>query len=140
MVVVPELPGCVEGLVTASELRRVWENRTLPVVYSSPDREISVNCTGSSTTRILVGAYSSVGGDGVPQITIGNQTCNVSTEPVTEGVNVYECMLDSPVAADDSLTVHQRNATTVEPPLTDTPNSGHLPYNTLCLQMCMNVV
>ena len=41
-----------------------------------------------------------------------NKTCSVSTEPVTEGVNVYECVLDPPVSVDGdfSLTVSQRNA------------------------------
>ena len=43
---------------------------------------------------------------------IMDQTCSVSTEPVTEGVNVYECVLDSPVSVDGvvSLIVSQRNA------------------------------
>ncbi|CAI7999044.1 hypothetical protein GBAR_LOCUS2598 [Geodia barretti] len=43
------------------------------------------------------------------------QTCTVSTEPVTEGVNVYECVLDPAVAGDAvdgevSLTISQRHA------------------------------
>ena len=95
------------------ELKKLWENRTLPVLYSSPEREISVDCSGSDPviTRILVGAYNSMSGEGPPQIKIGDQTCSVSTEPVTGGVNVYECQLNSPVEVDDSLSVSQRNAT-----------------------------
>ena len=49
----------------------------------------------------------------MPQIVVDNdQSCSVSAEPVTEGVNVYECVLDSPVSVDGvvSLTVSQRNA------------------------------
>ena len=104
--------------MSASELRRLWENRTLPVLYSSPMREISLNCPPASLSRILlVGAYPSMNGDELPQIFVADnaQTCSVSTEPVTEGVNVYECVLNSPVAgeageADVSLTVSQRHA------------------------------
>ncbi|CAI7996588.1 Katanin-interacting protein [Geodia barretti] len=108
-------PGCIEGLVSASELRRLWENRTLPVLYSSPVREISLSCPSpSNISGILVGAYPSMNGDGLPQIFVvdGGRTCNVSTEPVTEGVNVYECVLDPPVAVDGevSLTISQRHA------------------------------
>jgi hypothetical protein len=110
-------PGCIEGLVSASELRRLWENRTLPVLYSSPMREISLSCPPASISRILVGAYPSVNGDELPQIVVDNiQTCSVSTEPVAEGVNVYECVLDTAGDAEDavdgevSLTVSQRHA------------------------------
>ena len=98
-------------------LKRLWENRTLPVLYSSPEREISVGCSDSNPviTKILVGAYNLTTGEGTPQIkiddqTIGDKTCNVSTEPVTRGVNVYECQLNS-LVEDDSLSVSQRNAT-----------------------------
>ena len=61
-----------------------------------------------------MGAYPSITGNRSPQIEVGpgmNQTCSVSTEPLTEGVNVYECVLDSPVSVDgvDTLTVSQRN-------------------------------
>ena len=103
--------------MSASELRRLWENRTLPVLYSSPEREISLNCPSGSISRILVGAYPSVNGDGLPQIVVDNaRTCSVSTEPVAEGVNVYECVLDTAGDAEDavdgevSLTVSQRHA------------------------------
>ena len=113
---VPEPPECIEGVVSASELRRQWENRDPPVLYSSPEREISLNCESVSIMRILVGAYNSMTGDGVPQIVIdtngSKEVCNVSTEPVTEGVNVYECVLGSPVSVDGniSLTISQRIA------------------------------
>ena len=116
-------PGCIAGLVTASELRRQWENRTPPVLYSSPERDISLNCSSASISRILVGAYnSSMTGNGSTQIVIHqmgqdmdpgmDKTCSFSTEPVTEGVNVYECELDPPVSVDgdDRLIVSQRNA------------------------------
>ena len=101
--------------MAASELRRQWENRDPPVLYSSPEREISLNCPSASISRILVGAYPSITGNRSPQIEVGpgmNQTCSVSTEPVTEGVNVYECVLDPPVSVDgsDRLIVSQRNA------------------------------
>ena len=97
--------------MSASELRRLWENRALPVLYSSPMREISLSCSSASNiSGILVGAYPSMNGDGLPQI--NGQPCNFSTEPVTEGVNVYECVLDPPVAVDGevSLSISQRHA------------------------------
>ena len=56
-----------------------------------------------------------------------DQSCSVSTEPVTEGVNVYECVLDPPVSVDGdvSLIVSQRNAASqigfIHDGQTDTP-------------------
>ena len=101
--------------MSASQLRRLWENRTLAVVYSSPVREISLNCPPAYISRILVGAYPSMNGDGLPPINFvvdNAHTCSVSTEPATEGVNVYECDLNPPVAVDGevSLTISQRHA------------------------------
>ena len=60
----------IEGLVSASELRRQWENRALPVLYSSPEREISLNCPSAAISRTLVGAYPSMTGDEASQIVI----------------------------------------------------------------------
>ena len=61
-----------------------------------------------------MGAYPTMTGDGAtPQIVVDNdKTCSVSAEPVSEEVNVYECVLDPPVSVDgdDSLSVSQRNA------------------------------
>ena len=86
------------GLMTTLELKRAWKNRAPPTLYTSPEREITLNCTSASISRILVGAYLTLTGDRVPQIFIGSdQICSVSTEPVSEGVNVYDCVLDSPV-------------------------------------------
>ena len=100
--------------MSASELRREWENRNIiPLLYSNPERLISLNCQSASISMILVGAYPSMDGDERPIITIdSNQTCNVSTEPVIRGINVYECVLESPVAVDGniSLTISQRDA------------------------------
>ena len=53
----------------------------------------------------------------LPQIYVvdNTRTCSVSTEPVTERVNVYECVPNSPVAGDAVdgdvlLTISQRHA------------------------------
>ena len=110
-----EAPSCVKGLMNTLELKRGWENRAWPILYTSPEREIPLNCPSSATvSRMLVGAYPSVAGDGVPHIIIGNNdSCSVSTEPVTEGLNVYECVLDSPVIVheDTVMILRQRNST-----------------------------
>ena len=106
-------PGCIEGLVSASELRRQWENRALPVLYSSPERLLPLNCPSTSISRILVGAYPLMNGNGQTHIVINNnKSCRVSEEPVAEGSNVYECVLDSSVSVDGevSLAIRQRNA------------------------------
>ena len=64
----------------------------------------------------------------MPQIFIGSdQICSVSTEPFREGVNVYECVLDSPVELDEDtvLILRQRNSTSqigfIHDGQTDTP-------------------
>ena len=107
--------GCIEGLVNESELRNMWEYRPPPVRYTSPYREIPLNCSGTgNVTRILAGAYSAISGDQPPYIEIGEnyRNCNLSIEPaLAEDVNVYECMVNSSVDVDDSdsLYIHQRN-------------------------------
>ena len=83
--------------MNASELMRLWSERDRPVLYSSPSRDIAVNCPGSGSdniSNIFVGAYSSMYGSGEPGIEIGGHSCSVSTEPATGGVNVYECVLN----------------------------------------------
>ena len=103
--------------MSASELRRQWENRALPVLYSSPERLLPLNCPSTSISRILVGAYPLMNGTGQTHIVINNnKSCRVSEEPVadadSEGSNVYECVLDSSVVVDGevSLAIRQRNA------------------------------
>ena len=90
----------------------MWENRaTSAVLYSSPDREIMLNCTGT-ISRTLMGAYlTGTGSEEGPSIEIDGQYCNLSPDQVTEYLNVYECILESPVAVDDVDSVHiiQRN-------------------------------
>ena len=98
--------------MSADELRRLWSNRQLPVVYSSPSREIPLACGSTSISSILVGAYNdSLIRDEQPQIEIGEHKCNVSTEPYTAGVNVYECKFEPVVEVEenDSLKISQRN-------------------------------
>ena len=104
-----------------------WSDRYTPVLYSSPERTITLNCTdeGEDTiSRILVGAYSSITGDEPPQIVVGTSYCSVSMEPLMEGVNVYECVIDLPAKV-ESLEIRQRNATSrigfLHDGLTDTP-------------------
>ena len=99
-----------------SELRNMWEYRPPPVRYTSPYREIPLNCSGTgNVTRILAGAYNVTSKDQPPYIAIdGNDhVCKLSTQPaLAEDVNVYECMLDSPpveVNDGDSLYIRQRN-------------------------------
>ena len=101
--------------MAASELKRFWEERVLPLLYNTPEADISLNCTSALISRIIVGAYnSSVIGDGAPKIVIGTDqiTCSVSTEQITDGVNVFECVLDFPVQVTEnsSLSVRQRNS------------------------------
>ena len=99
--------------MNASELMRLWSERDRPVLYSSPSRDIAVNCTGSGSgniSRIFVGAYSSMYGSGDPRIEVGGHNCSVSTEPATGGVNVYECVLSSSQVPVDSLRISQRYA------------------------------
>ena len=85
----------------------MWENRaTSAVPYSSPDKEIMLDCTGD-ISRILVGAYlTRTGSEEGPSIKIDGQYCNLSPDQVTEYLNVYECILESPVAVDDVDSVH----------------------------------
>ena len=100
--------------MSAVELRRLWSNRQPPVVYSSPSREIPLACGSTSISSILVGAYNdSLIGDGQPEIKIGEQNCSVSTQQINRGVNVYNCVFESPVAVGEegSLEIIQRNAT-----------------------------
>ena len=100
--------------MNASELMRLWSERDLPVLYSSPSRDIAVNCPGSGSgniSNIFVGAYSSMYGSGEPGIEVGGHSCSVSTEPALPGgVNVYECVLSSSQVPVDSLHISQRNA------------------------------
>ena len=86
----------------------MWENRTRPVLYSSPDREITLNCSGPGIlSRILVGAYITRSGDEGPAVEIDdNPLCDLSTLQATEHLNVYECVLDSPVEIEGSDSVH----------------------------------
>ena len=90
------------------ELRSVWESRTRPVLYSSPDREITLDCSGPGTlSRILVGAYITGSGDVRPAVEIDdNPLCDLSTLHATEYLNVYECVLDSPVEIDVDGSFH----------------------------------
>ena len=94
--------GCINGFVAATELRSVWENRTRPVLYNSPDREISMDCRAPGTLfRILLGAYITGTGDVGPSIEINYDIkCDLSTLQNTEYLNVYECVLASPVEVD----------------------------------------
>ena len=109
-----ENEGCIEGPVNASELMRLWSERDRPVLYSSPSRDIAVNCPGSGSgniSNIFVGAYSSMYGSGEPGIEVGGHSCSVSTEPALPGgVNVYECVLSSSQVPVDSLHISQRYA------------------------------
>ena len=108
-----EPPNCVEGMA-ASELKRFWEERDHSVLYNTPEADIPLNCQSALISRILVGAYNSlVIGDGEPEIVIGTeQKCSVSSEPITEGVNVFGCVFDFPVQVTEnsSLSVRQRNS------------------------------
>ena len=100
--------------MNASELMRLWSERDQPVLYSSPSRDIAVNCPGSDSgniSNIFVGAYSSMYGSGEPGIEVGGHSCSVSTEPALPGgVNVYECVLSSSQVPVDSLHISQRYA------------------------------
>ena len=102
------------GLQNISELKNMWEHRPPPVVYSSPYREIPLECNGTGIVmRILAGAYEVMSGDQAPYIEINDCVCNPSSQPaLNENLSVYECILDSPVPVNvnDLLHVHQRNS------------------------------
>ena len=93
----------------------MWESRTVPVVYSSPYRELSLNCSGNGNlSKIVVGTYAINGmtrNEGIVITTNDDLICNQSTLG-TEKHDVYECVLDPPMAVDEDNLVHfsQRNA------------------------------
>ena len=100
-----------------AELKSMWESRTAPVVYSSPYRELSLNCSGSGNlSKIVVGTYNIHGTtrNGAIEIrtTNDNLFCNQSTLQATEQPNVYECVLVPPMAVDEGslVRIYQRNA------------------------------
>ena len=110
-------PDCVEGSLSVAELKSMWESRTVPVVYSSPYRELSLNCSGSGNlSKIVVGTYPLYGATGTEGIEIraanDNLICNPSTPQGTGQPNVYECVLDPPMAVDEGslVRIYQRNA------------------------------
>ena len=77
----------------------MWENRTRPLLYSSSDRDITLDCSGpGSMSEILLGAYITGTGDIAPRITInGTDICDLSTLHATEHLNVYRCIPDTEV-------------------------------------------
>ena len=104
----------------------MWEDRTRPVLYYSPAREIEFSCDGpGNVSRILVGAYITdsgrLTGDQGPVIEIYENrtatdpvhTYKLTTLSATEHLNVYEYVLSSPVDVDGGnyIRVSQRNAT-----------------------------
>ena len=124
------------------ELRRGWENRSAPILYSSPHRQIPLGCTGPGfLSRILVGAYVSIPGNTDILVSINGSTlCNVSSVQAIEGLNVYECVLSEtvpvPVGVGDYLDIVQRNTSQVgfiHDRETDTPLISVI-TSKLCLQ------
>ena len=53
-----------------------------------------------------MGAYITGSGDVEPTVGIPVSNCNLSTLQATEYLNVYECVLDSPVEINGSDSVH----------------------------------
>ena len=105
--------GCIEGLLNASELRREWENRDSPLLYSSPEIHLLLSCTGL-LFQVLAGVYPIPGDpkeDVVVQITSlrDSNSCNVSSLP-WHCLNMYNCMNIS-VKGNSSLQVFQRYST-----------------------------
>ena len=99
-----------------AELKSMWENRTVPVVYSSPYRELSLDCSGSGNlSKIVVGTYNISEEESLDGVEIKNGDndliCTQFTLQATD--NVYECVLVPPMAVDeDSLVrIYQRNVT-----------------------------
>ena len=107
----------------------MWEDRTRPILYYSPAREIEFSCDGS-VSRILVGAYITdsgrLTGDLGPTIHIYESgtdstdtdsaplhTCDLTTLSATEHLNVYECEVSPPVDVNegDYMLIRQRNRT-----------------------------
>ena len=99
----------------------MWENRTRPVLYSSPERMVEFNCTNlSMVSRILVAAYITVTGNRVtedqgPEI-FKNETqlCDFTNLNATSDLNVYECVVDGLDLTDGEdlcyIYINQRNA------------------------------
>ena len=108
---IPDPLNCIMGLQNISELKNMWEHKPPPIVYSSPYREIPLECNGTGIVmRILAGAYEVMSGDQAPYIETNDCVCNLSS--LNEDLSVYECILDCPVPVNvnDSLHVHQRNS------------------------------
>ena len=107
----------MEGSLSVTELRTMWENRTRPLLYSSPDRDITLDCSGpGSLSEILLGAYITGTGDMGPRITInGTDVCDLSTLHATEHLNVYRCIpvTEVEIGVGSTLHVTQRNATSL---------------------------
>ena len=99
----------------------MWENRTRPVLYSSPERMVEFNCTNlSMVSRILVAAYITATGSRVtedqgPEI-FKNETqlCDFTNLNATSDLNVYECVIDGLDLTDGEdlcyIYINQRNA------------------------------
>ena len=99
----------------------MWENRTRPVLYSSPERMFEFNCNNlSMVSRILVAAYITATGNRVtedqgPEI-FKNETqlCDFTNLAATSDLNVYECVVDGLELADEEdlcyIYISQRNA------------------------------
>ena len=101
--------------MNVTELRSMWENRTRPVLYSSPERDITLDCNGT-LSEILVGAYITGTGDMGPRVSInGIHICDLSTLHATEHLNVYNCtpVTEVEIAIGSTLHIAQRNATSL---------------------------
>ena len=109
----------------------MWEDRTRPVLYYSPAREIEFSCDDpGNVSRILVGAYITgsgrLTGDRGPTIRIYENgadstdtdtnplhICDLTTLNATEHLNVYECEVSPPVDVNEGyyMLIRQRNRT-----------------------------
>ena len=104
-------PGCLDDLLNMNQLRRMWESRAAPVLYSSPQRELTLNCNNTGyLSKVLVGVYDETGVADLQFSRARHPLCNHSTFHATEQFNVFECILNPPIEIDenDSLYIEQR--------------------------------
>ena len=92
----------------------MWENRDSPILYSSPVRELVLDCSGT-LSQILVGVYSIPGDENV-MVHINSNISNTSfctVPPMTPNfLDVYECdMLSVEVTKGNSIEIFQRYST-----------------------------
>ena len=111
-------PGCAQGSLDEALLKKLWSNRTSPVLYHGLTSVLRFNCTPKTTIsvhKLKVGAY-------LTGENIGNSNeirfrgksgvmdnCALSQVSATANLNVWECNTPGAVVQnEDYITVRVR--------------------------------